>query len=690
VTLISSLVIGVLGWSNGRRALENSISNQLTSIRAAQAYQIEAYFQQIFSQTRTLAENRMVVNAMQQFNAGFQIGLQRTLQDDQRIKVREFYTNVFAEKLAETYESPPLAIMFEPKHTVADYFQYHYLVENPFPAGQKDMMTDSETDGSIYSKFHKFYQPLFRNLLLEFSYYDIFLIDIDSLSIVYSVFKETDFATSLLDGPYQDSGLGTLANRIKSRPMRGEVTVIDYSPYAPSYGAPAAFVGSPIYDGNEPIGVLAIQISADEINKAMTYDKGWSENGLGETGESYLVGADKLMRSDARQLLEKPEEFLQVLENMNLLPSTVRQVRAFNTSNTLIPVANQSVSLALERGTGTHVSTNYIGQPVLSSYAPLRIPGLDWVIVSEMTTAEAFRPVSTLQRNILIWGVVLILIVALLSMLVSRIFVRPIDALTEGVAKLGAGDDEVIVEVKTRDEFGVLADNFNTMVASIRDKSRELVAKDAHIAKLVRYILPPDAAEKYEAGEQVADRLPQVTIASLHFTGISDTPGGADALSESQNLETIFRRLDEMGEDYEVDRANTIGTTYVTACGLNRARLDHTRQMVAYCRDIIELIDRFNLEMSTRINVKIGIAAGQVTSAVFGSDRLSYEVWGEAVDLAARSRFEAEPGQIIITEEVKRKVESLHDYESVGTITLDGRTTELFELIRNERSELAS
>ncbi len=108
VTFASSFLVGLLAWTNGRDALNQSITNQLTSIRAAQSFHIESYFDQVFSQTRTLAEDRMIVNAMKQFKAGFEVGLYRPLNSEQGSEVSNFYTQDFANKLAETYEEPPL------------------------------------------------------------------------------------------------------------------------------------------------------------------------------------------------------------------------------------------------------------------------------------------------------------------------------------------------------------------------------------------------------------------------------------------------------------------------------------------------------------------------------------------------------------------------------------------------------
>ena len=676
-SLVSSIVIGVLGWTSGRNALETSINNQLTSIREAQAYQIETYFEQIIAQTRTLSENRMIVNAMRQFKAGYEIGLHSDLTDDEKKDVRGFYSKVFVDKLSQNLGTEPLAVMFEPRRTVASYFQYHYVVENPFPPGKKDMMTESDSDQTIYSKFHRFYQPLFRNLLKEFNFYDIFLIDMKSLNITYSVFKETDFATSLIDGPYQDSALGVLAKKIREQPTRGEVAVSDYRSYLPSYGAPAAFLGAPIYDGNEAIGILVIQLPADEINKATTYSKGWSKSGLGATGETYLVGSDRMMRSDARKLIEDPEMFYGNLDDAGLMPHTVQNIRVFETTIATMPVVSQSVQSAFERESGTLITRNYMGEPVLSAFAPLDIPGLDWVILSEMALTEAFGPISSLQRNIIVWGVVLVLFVTLLSMLVSRSIVRPIDALADGVSELRSGKENVVVKVDTQDEFGALAANFNEMVASISEKSRLIDTKSEENDRLLQNILPKAVIDRIKAGEQVADELQQVTVAYLHVTGLDEIDG---PVRQGEMLETVLERLVELAENFEAEKIKTIGNTLVFACGVTRARLDHSKQILDFCIAALAVLDRINSEQDTRLNLRIGIAAGPLCSAVVGSRQFHYEIWGHAADQAARMRFAAAPGEILVSETVRQKIETQYALVPAGHLSMDKDDVGLFRV----------
>ena len=683
VSLVSCIVIGVLGWTSGRNALQASINNQLTGIREAQAYQIEAYFDQLIGQTRTLSEDRMIVNAMQQFKAGFSIGLHSTLDSDNEKAVRGYYNDVFMKKLEEVSDTPPLSIMYEPRRTVASYFQYHYMVKNPFPPGRKDMMSDSETDDTIYSKFHRFYQPLFRNLLMEFDFYDIFLIDMKSLSITYSVFKETDFATSLIDGPYQDSALGLLAKKIRAQPSRGEVTISDFRSYAPSYGAPAAFLGAPIYDGSEAIGILAIQIPVDQINKAMTYDEGWQDSGLGRTGETYLVGGDRLMRSDARQLLEDPEAFFDRVDKAGLLDETTRRIRAFETTNTTMPASSQSVVNALDRQSGTIITRNYMGDPVLSSFAPLDIPGLDWVIMAEMGLQEAFAPITLLQRNIIVWGVVLILLVSLLSMLVSRSIVRPVEKLSEGVALIGSGREDVVVDINTRDEFGALAQNFNGMVASIREKSRLLSEKTAENDRLMRSALPAPVLERMRAGEKVADELQQVTVAYLQVTGLETAP---DVTVQAQILERIIDRLVKLGELYEVEKIKTVGNTLVFGCGVTRTRLDHSKQTVDFVIAAMDVLPRVDTDYRTRLEFKVGIASGSLYSAIIGTDDFHYEIWGPAADEAALIRLNALPGDVLVTDAVRQKIDGQHRLEKALPLSIEGNELSIYRITNPDKT----
>jgi len=130
----------------------------------------------------------------------------------------------------------------------------------------------------------------FEKYVKQYGYYDLFLMNPDGYCF-YTVCKESDYRTNFVDGKYMNSGLGKLTRKVLSKK---EFAIADFAPYAPSNDEPAAFVALPIvHDGNVEV-IVALQLSLESINSIMQ-----QRNGMGKTGETYLVGSDKLMRSDS-------------------------------------------------------------------------------------------------------------------------------------------------------------------------------------------------------------------------------------------------------------------------------------------------------------------------------------------------------------------------------------------------------
>lgn len=102
-------------------------------------------------------------------------------------------------------------------------------------------------DRSDYTKAHAKYQKFFQGIIQKFGYYDLFLINPKTGDIVYSYFKQTDFATNLLQSPYSQTALADLVRTARSNPTQGSIQVADFKPYRPSYDAIAAFIATPIY-----------------------------------------------------------------------------------------------------------------------------------------------------------------------------------------------------------------------------------------------------------------------------------------------------------------------------------------------------------------------------------------------------------------------------------------------------------
>ena len=169
-----------------------------------------------------------------------------------------------------------------------------YINENPNPVGSKENL-DAASDGSYYSEAHAAYHPWFRQFLRARGYYDIFLFDLEG-NLVYTVFKELDYATNLDTGKYRNTDLGNAFRAARDNASSDFEAFFDFKPYAPSNGAPASFISTPILDvDGQAQGVLVFQMPIDRLNEVVQQSAG-----LGATGQTFLVGEDGLMRTDSR------------------------------------------------------------------------------------------------------------------------------------------------------------------------------------------------------------------------------------------------------------------------------------------------------------------------------------------------------------------------------------------------------
>lgn len=245
-----------------------------------------------------------------------------------------------------------------------------YIAENPHPAGERYKL-DAVDDNSYYARDHRAFHDWAKRFREHFGYYDVFLIS-PAGDIIYSVAKETDFATNLKTGPYRKSPLADVFRRAVSNPMES-VTVSDFARYHPSNDAPAAFAGHAIEKDGKVIGVFAVQIPAEPLNDLMRFTAG-----MGETGETYLVGPDGLMRSQSR----------------------------FADAPTLLEtkVDNQSVRDGKSGKSGAQIVADYRGIPVLSVYSPVDFGGQPFILLAEIDKAEVLgeaKPVIVVAAAVL-------------------------------------------------------------------------------------------------------------------------------------------------------------------------------------------------------------------------------------------------------------------------------------------------
>ncbi|MHC5027417.1 MAG: HAMP domain-containing protein [Planctomycetota bacterium] len=487
--IVSAGATALFGYHTARRALEEQSFNMLTAVREMKAAEIESYFRNIVDQVSAFSEDLMVIEAMKEFGEAFRDLEQEMASDDDRrtqmgTDLRLYYQNEFLPRLNANARRPATASEFLPDEAATQLAQHLYITSNPFDVGAKHLL-DAADDGSRYSRTHGVYHPVVRDYLERFGYYDIFLVDLDG-HIVYSVFKEVDFGTSLLAGPYRDSNIAQALRGVLEEPAADVVKIVDFEPYAPSYLAQASFIASPIHDGRERIGVLIFQMPVDRINGIMTSNRLWSEVGLGESGETYIVGMDQTLRNQSRFLLEDPESYFRMIDSFGYDAASVETMRNLGSSIGLQRVETEGTAAALAGESGTRIFPDYRGVPVLSSYRPLKIMDLSWSILSEIDEAEAFGSITAARDRVLVGLAILVVIVVIVAFMFARTLTRPIEALSASAAELARGNLETTVDTARSDEIGDLARSFSRMQQSLRELvNRQTDAIDALSTPLI-------------------------------------------------------------------------------------------------------------------------------------------------------------------------------------------------------------
>ena len=502
VGLLTLLVTGWQAYRRAEAALQQAAINHLTSIREERRLQIEAYVASVRRDGLRLAESREIIEAMREFKAAHRAFEAEVAQwpqaarDRYRADVEIYYRSSFVSRLRalEPQASADEIGRYLPAEDITIALQALFIADNPNPVESRDRL-DRPTGGGRYADVHAQHHPFLRSVIRQTGYGDLFLIDHETGRIVYTVAKKPEFGTNLLSGPYRNTRLSRAFRAAQVAIEADFIQLVDFESYAPSLGAPEAFVAAPIFDEGRRLGVVALRIPLARIDAVMTGDRQWQERGLGQTGETYLVGPDYRMRSDARFFLQTPEQYLEALTAAGVPTLEVQLMRTHQSTVLFQQITSPHARAALSGQTGTATQPDYRGKLVLATYAPVAIPDLRWGIVAKLDTAEAFAPALALRRALLATGAGIAVLVGVVAVLLAGSLTAPIRRLIAGMGTFGHGDLAYRIVEARGDEIGQIATAFNRMAD---DLQRTTVSRD-HVNSIldsmndaVIVVRPPD------------------------------------------------------------------------------------------------------------------------------------------------------------------------------------------------------
>jgi len=248
----------------------------------------------------------------------------------------------------------------------------------------------------------------FKKYTEMYGYYDLFLINPDGYAF-YTVAQEADYQTNFESGKYASSNLGKLFRKTKGSKEYG---LADFAPYAPSNNEPCAFIAQPVVTNGKVEMIVALQLSLEAINTIMQ-----QREGMGESGETYLVGSDKLMRSDS------------------FLDPTNHTVKASFANPSVGSVDTEAATLALSGKKDEKIIIDYNGNPVLSAFTPLKIGDTTWALIAEIDESEAFAAANTIKWLMLVMSIVCAAVIFVIAWFIARSISKPINAITAGMSE---------------------------------------------------------------------------------------------------------------------------------------------------------------------------------------------------------------------------------------------------------------
>jgi class 3 adenylate cyclase len=668
VSLASNVLVGVIGYVNATDSLRDAAFERLVEVRDSREREISRLFSTIENTVVVHSRGQSVVDATVAFTRDFDELESSELDDEQRALLDTYYADVFGPRLSEATGTSVSVESFVPNTVAAQYLQVFYTA--PHTTFDEAIAIDDAGDGSTWSATHARYHDYFRSMTELLDYEDVLLLDADG-RVVYSAFKGVDLGTNVLTGPYRFSNLADAYSAAMASNLLGEVTFTDFEAYPPSLNLPAGWAVTPIGVGGELVGAMAVELPIERLSNVMTADGDWSQGGLGDTGEAYLVGPDSLMRSPSRLLQEDPEAFAEAARSVGVDDSTIDLVLTRETTLGLLPVESAAVDAAFVGGEGTMIAPNYLGRDTLAAYGDVDVDGLDWVVVAELDTGEAFAPVTEFTRNLIISSAVLALVVSVLSLLLARIFVQPLRRLSAAAKRIAAGDVGVTVDAGSNDEMSSLASAFNDMSRSLQVKAELLDEQSAESERLLRALMPEPVIRRYREGvETIAEDHRDVSVMYADIVGFDDYSKSLDSEATLEALNELVRQFDEAAMSLGIEHVRTATKGYLASCGLTVPRIDNARRIVDFALELQSILDRFSAQWGVSLHLRAGLDLGSASSGLVGRAHMVYDLWGEAVNLAFRVQSQHSEAGIYLTDRVAAGLPSTVPLVVVGVVEL--------------------
>jgi methyl-accepting chemotaxis protein len=466
-TIFALVVTSFMHFYSAREQFHAVTIDRLTAARETKKTEIEKTFLDLSNQCLTISESTMSIEAIRTLKESFYtVDVTDAEFEQYKHELTDFYEHIFLPKINETATTKKTVNDFFPQDRRTIIFQTLYIARNPNLLISKREYSGTG-DGSPYDNAHSLYHGIYTKYVTRLGYSDLYFIDVDTGYVLFTIGKGIDYATNLLTGPFKDTPLAETFRECQKTSDENFVQITDFGFYDPLYGIPTSFIGTPVFSEGKKLGALIFQFPVNTINTIMTYDKRWADVGLGKTGEVYLRGSDKLMRSLSRFFIEDPTGYVNKLQDLHVSPDTIDKIKIYNTTILLQRVGEAIEKVAYGAPSGTLIGKDYLNNEALLSYAPLSVPGLQWDIVAKINSAEAFAPIHTLAMHALFWSLLVLVLVFIFCFFLVRMTTAPLTRVAKELSEYKTHPMQSVTPA-FGNNVGMITEAYNATVALMR------------------------------------------------------------------------------------------------------------------------------------------------------------------------------------------------------------------------------
>ena len=237
------------------------------------------------------------------------------------------------------------------------------------------------------------------------------------------------------------------------------------------------------------------------------------------------------------------------------------------------------------------------------------------------------------------------------------------------------GMDSYLIQVVNISITGFICLTLIWSMSVLIDRSEDsLIAERKRSDDLLHNILPANIIRDLkDSGKTIPKRHKNVTVLFTDFKGFTELVASISAITLVNELNDIFGRFDDIMEETEVEKIETIGDAYMAACGLEEKTTNHAVKCITAAQKMLAYLEERNKSHEIKWRMRVGIHSGTIVAGVVGKKKFAYDLFGDTINTASRMESSGVPSKINISGPSYQLVKNDIDCEYRGEIHAKGK-----------------